>query len=79
MGECHTMQDEMSADARRILRRIVSQKIIQFHDVLLRQLTSDNERFLRTSAARLRQVDPSQKSRGAARPDCPFVRSDGAG
>jgi hypothetical protein len=49
MGECHTMQDEMRAGARRISRRIVTQKIIQFHDALLRELTSDNERFLQTT------------------------------
>jgi hypothetical protein len=74
MGECHTMQDEMSADARRILRRIVSQKIIQFHDVLLRQLTSDNERFLRTSAARFLDTDDSASGLPAHRAAVPDPR-----
>ena len=46
------MKDDPSADAQRIARRLVTQKIIQFHDALFRKLTSDNERFLKTTVAR---------------------------
>jgi hypothetical protein len=46
------MEDDPSADAQRIAQRLVTQKIIQFHDALLRELTSDNERFLQTTMAR---------------------------
>jgi hypothetical protein len=31
---------------------LVTQKIIQFHDALLRELTSDNGQFLQTTVAR---------------------------
>jgi hypothetical protein len=53
------MKDEPSADARRIARRLVTQKIIQFHDALLRELTSDNERFLQKTVARFFETDSS--------------------
>jgi hypothetical protein len=49
---------ETTVGAKPTVRRILAQKIIEFHDALLREATADNERFLRQFKAHAKNVPP---------------------